>query len=86
MKKIILSGFIGIMLLGCTSDPTLASSVYRQGGGIYETSYVRNAVKQCDLENKEIDIITSAQKYNYVVKSYIPSYIFKCVDKKTGNS
>lgn len=71
-----------VLLSGCaSSDPTLANYVYRQGQGIYKAGDIKDAVKQCELENKQIEIITSTQEYSYVLKRNFPSYIFKCIDK-----
>lgn len=70
-----------ILLSGCASnDPTLADDVYRQGDGIYQTRKIVDAIKQCDKENKTIEVITIEQQRDYRGRP-MPMQIFRCVVK-----
>ena len=71
-----------ILLSGCASnDPTLADDVYRQGDGIYQSRKIADAIKQCDKENKTIEVITIEQTRDYKGIP-MPMQIFRCVVKQ----
>ena len=84
--KYVISIITSALLVGCasTGDPTLASGVYRKGGGIYSVNGMgfrdptRQAVKQCELDGKELVIMTSTTKRGLYSGKEYPELIFKC--------
>lgn len=88
MKKSVAVLFTtAITLSGCASigDPSLASGVSREGGGIYSATEMglnnptRSAVRQCQMDgNKNLSILTSTtERGMYSGKNYA-KIIFRC--------
>lgn len=86
MKKIIAVSiiFVGI-LSGCvTTDPSLSYGVKRHGGGVYSVDGMgfrdptTQAVQQCQMDGKNLNILTSTTERGlYSGKNY-PKIVFKC--------
>lgn len=89
MKKFY-SLLVLLTLTSCatTSDPSLASGVKRQGGGIYSISelnlsftfdtLISQATKQCRLDgNKRLNIMTSTYETGFSGTRY-PMLVFRC--------
>jgi hypothetical protein len=72
-------------LSGCvTTDPTLASGVYRNGGGIYSVSGMgfrdptTQAVRQCQMDGKNISILASTTERGLYSGNNYPKIVFRC--------
>ncbi len=85
IKKLLLVS-IAIGVSGCvtTRDPTLASGVVRKGNGVYSVNGMgfidptSQAVQQCQIDGKNLNILTSTTKRGlYSGKNY-PVLIFRC--------
>ncbi len=82
MKTTLLTIITALILGGCASnDPTLADDVYREGDGIYKAMDIKDAIKQCEKENKTIEVITTTEKRSSFNGRNYTYQIFKCVSK-----
>lgn len=75
-----------IAVAGCATarDPSLASGVDREGGGVYSSSAMgfndptRSAVRQCQIDgNKKLSILTSTTERGISGTNYA-KLIFRC--------
>lgn len=74
------------LLLGCATDPTLAPGVKRHGNEFYSVSQLgvgllgditTQAVQQCQMEGKNLNIVSSTTQTGISGASY-PKIIFRC--------
>ena len=86
MIRKLLFCLFSLTVSGCatTSDPSLASGVERMGGGVYSVDGMgfkdptRQAVRQCQIDGKQLNILTSTTKRGlYSGKTY-PVLVFRC--------
>lgn len=85
-KSIAVIATVAIVLAGCAStrDPSLASGVTREGGGVYSSDAMgfndptRSAVKQCQMDgDKKLSILTSTTVRGISGTNYA-KLIFRC--------